>query len=483
MKKTLRNWWENRGKQVITVAIVLVALALAWCCYYAVYSHVKGGNSLATKINMMFGSSGDPIKIGEENRKDNLVTFLIAGKDGKDLDTIFIGVLDGAEGSVRLLSIPRDTLSDSDRNNKKICKAYEAGGMEGLKKELKLLTGLPIDRYLLVDYDGFIKLVNALGGVTLSVPQQMDYEDPSQGLSIHFMQGEQQLDGEQALNFVRFCGYADGDLGRIRAQQSFLKAFSKELITGGAFTKPKKLAAFAAESVETDLSAGELLWLAKLALQADYQQDISMEVLPGISANFLESTYYIVNETAALGMINSRYNPYQERIGTLMLSTIGQNLFDGWQWSDGSSSGSGYTPDFEEAALENPTRFCEYYYEYKEGVLENSLFADAMDTPDKTKKEQKDTAPTPTPKPVETLTIPKIMPSPTPDVVERDRFIVLDPSQNPEDYGIDPDAVEYLTPSPTPTPTPTPLPQPSPAPEGEEQGDLSGEEAYITLEE
>ena len=463
MKKTLQEWWKKQGKRVITAGIVFGALILAWCCYYAVYSHVKGGNSLATKINMMIGSSGDPVEVKDDSRKEHLVTFLIAGKDGMDLDTILIGVLDKEESTLRLLSVPRDTYSDSDRNNKKISKAYGSGGVEGLKKELKLLTGLPIDRYVLIDYDGFVKLVDAVGGVTLSVPQQMDYDDPAQNLSIHFQQGEQHLNGEQALNFVRFCsGYVDGDLGRIRAQQSFIKALLKQLVTGESFSKPKQLAALGAESVETDLSAGELLWLAKLALQADYQQDVSMEVLPGISAQFLESTYYIINETAALGMINSRFNPYKEQIEALMLSTVGQNLFEGWQWSDGFSSDPGFTPDMEEAALDDPTRFCEYYYEYKGDVLEDSLFADAMDTPDRTKKEQEvqNDVPVvaPTQEPVETLTIPKIMPSPTPEVVEKDRFIVLDPSQNPEDYGIDPDAVEYLTPSPTPTPEPSPTP-------------------------
>lgn len=466
MKKTLKEWWGKRGKTVITAGIVLLALAAAWCCYYTVYRHVKGENSLATKINLLLGSSGDPVQVKEKGRNENRITFLIAGMDSsKDLDTILIAVLDTDENTLQLLAIPKDTLSDSDRNNKKISKAYSAGGMAGLKKELKSLTGLPIDRYVLVKYEGFAKLVDGVGGVTLSVPQQMDYDDPAQNLSIHLNQGEQHLDGKAALDFVRFCGYVDGDLGRIRSQQSFLKAFYQQAVS--TVKKPKELAKLGAEAVETDLSAGELMWLAGLALRGNSQQDISIEVLPGIAANFLESSYYIINETAALGLINSRFNPYSEKISALLLSNIGQNLFEGWQWNDGSSS-PGFTPDLDDAGLDDPTRFCEYYYEYASGMLEDSLFADAMDTPDKTKKEEQQEIPViaPTQKPVETLTIPKILPSPTPEIVEKDRFIVLDPNRKPEDYGIDPDRVEYWTPSPAPTTEPetSPAAEPTPSP-------------------
>ena len=436
---------------MIAAGAVIVALALVWCIYYAVYSQVKGGNSLATKINMLLGSSGDPIPVQGDGRKKDVATVLIGGKDGTDLDTLLLGVLDQSKGELNLLVIPRDTLSDCDRNNKKISKAYEAGGMEELKKELRLLTGLPVDRYVLLDYQGLSRLVDQVGGVQIAVSQAMEDELHN----IHIPAGEQTLDGANALGYLRYLGYSDGDQGRIRAQQVFLKAFAKSLTAQAGTVSPKKLAAEAAECVETDLSAGELLRLTKTAMQADVQKALSWEVLPGLSADFLKTTYYIVNETAALGMLNSRYNPYQEPIKSLFLSSVGQNLFEGGKWSGSIGGSEAMTPP-EDSVFTDPTRFCEYYYEYGDGIAD-SLFADAMDTPDKTKeKPGAQPSPASTPRPVETLTIPKIQPTPTPE--PKDRFIVLDPDQKPEDYGIDPDKVEYLTPSPTPTPTPEPEP-------------------------
>ncbi len=453
MKKTLNEWWENHKKTVLTVGIIVLTLVIFWCCYYTAYQHIKGENSLVTRLNLLFGSSGDEIVITEEGRNENTVIFLIGGIDRfQDLDTVMLGALDKEKKSLRLLSVPKDTLSENGRKHMQISKAYGEDGIDGLKKELKNLTGLPIDRYVLIKHEGFMKLVDNIGGVTLTVPQQMDYEDVTQDLSIHLTAGEQTLNGENALDFVRYCSYVDGDLGRIRAQQSFAKAFAKQAIT--KMSTPKELAKLGAEAVVTDLTAGELLWLAGIALQSDAQADITVEVLPGLTANFLESTYYIVNETAALGLINAKFNPYTEQISGLLLSDIGQNLFSGWQWNNGSSA-PGYTPDLDEEGLNDPTRFCEYYYEYASDVLEDSLFADAMDTPDKTKKEYEVPAVAQTPKPLETLTIPKI--EPTPEI--KDRYIILDPNQNPEDFGIDPGQVEYWTPSPTPQPTPEPTPE------------------------
>ncbi len=448
MKIAMKEWWGNHKKTVLTAGIIVLVLIIFWCCYYTAYQHIKGENSLVTRLNLLFGSSGDEIVINEEERNENTVIFLIGGMDRfQDLDTIMLAALEKEKKSLRLFSVPKDTLSENGRKNMQISKAYSVGGIEGLKKELKHLTGLPIDRYVLIKHDGFTKLVDHMGGVTITVSEPMDYEDSLQDLSIHLTVGEQTLNGENALDFVRYCGYVDGDLGRIRAQQSFAKAFAKQAIS--KISTPKEIAKLGAETVVTDMTAGELLWLSGIALQSDAQGDITVEVLPGLTANFLESTYYIVNETAALGLINSKFNPYTEPISELQLSDIGQNLFAGWQWNNGFSA-QGYSLELDEEALNDPTRFCEYYYEYASDVLEDSLFADAMDTPDKTKKEYEVPVVAQTPNPLETLTIPKI------EVIPqiKDHYIILDPNQNPEDFGIDPEQVEYWTPSPTPEPTP-----------------------------
>lgn len=464
----LKKWWEKRKKTILTFGILGLILAVCWCCYYVAYQHVKGENSLATRINLLFGSAGDEIVIQDKDRKENMVTFLIAGQDQfQELDALMIGVLDKKNLSLHCLSVPKNTLIDNDDNQKQLCKVYGKEGMTGVRKELKRLTGLPIDRYVLIRYEGLMELVDEMGGVTVNVPQKMEYRDASQDLTIDFNQGEQTLNGKEALDYLRYCGYEDGELGRIRAQREFVKVFAKQTVE--TIKRPKELAQLAAETVETDLSAKELVWLAKLGLQMDFQQDMSLEVIPGLNADFLESTYYIVNESAALGMMNAKLNPYQKSIDSLDLSEIGQNLFEGWQWNSGISSD--LSSELETEGLDNPTRFCEYYYEYKNDTVEDSLFSDAMDTPDKTKRTEtvggdRTLGPvvTATPPPTESSSL---LPSIQPVVPKtEEHYIVLDPNQDPADWGIDPDQVEYWTPQPEtntdPSAEPTETPEPPP---------------------
>lgn len=464
----LKKWWEKRKKTILTFGILGLILAVCWCCYYVGYQHVKGKNSLVTRINLLFGSDGEEIVVSDKERKENMITFLIAGQDQfQELDAFMIGVFDKKNLSLHFLSVPKNTLVDNNDNQKQLCKVYAKEGMTGVRKELKRLTGLPIDRYVLIRYEGFMELVDEMGGVTINVAQKMEYRDESQDLTIDLKQGEQVLNGKEALHYLRYCGYGDGELGRVRAQREFIKVFAKQAVE--TISRPKELAQLAAETVETDCSAKELIWLAKLGLQIDLQQDMSLEVIPGLNADFLESTYYIVNESAALGMINAKLNPYQKSIATLDLSEIGQNLFEGWQWN--SDISSGFSSELETEGLDNPTRFCEYYYEYRNDAVEDSLFADAMDTPDQTRRTEttggdRSLGPvvTATPSPAESSSLlPSIQPV-IPKTEEHD--IVFDPNsnQNPADGGSDSDQKEYWTPQPETNATPSAEPAETPEP-------------------
>jgi LCP family protein required for cell wall assembly len=86
-----------------------------------------------------------------------------------------------------------------------------------------------------VDFDGFVELVDSVDGVDFDVPVRMKYDDPTQNLHIDLQKGPQHLDGPKAVQFMRFRqnnpgipgGYPDGDLGRIKAQQAFIKAFAR----------------------------------------------------------------------------------------------------------------------------------------------------------------------------------------------------------------------------------------------------------------
>ena len=146
--------------------------------------------------------------------QDGVYNILICGTDddGTRTDTIIVAHLDANTHTVALLSIPRDTPVSTGSGLMKINSVYAGGGKDGMERlaaRLKELLGFPVDGYVLVDLVAFQKTVDLVGGVEFDVPQDMDYEDPSQDLYIHLRKGLQTLSGEQAMGLVRFRkGYA-----------------------------------------------------------------------------------------------------------------------------------------------------------------------------------------------------------------------------------------------------------------------------------
>ena len=90
------------------------------------------------------------------------------------------------------------------RKNPKINGAFYGAGPDVLKEEIEHTFGIPIDYYVLVDLEGFIALVDELGGVELDIPLDMNYDDPYQNLHIHFTKGVHKVDGQGAMEAVRY---------------------------------------------------------------------------------------------------------------------------------------------------------------------------------------------------------------------------------------------------------------------------------------
>jgi LCP family protein required for cell wall assembly len=250
----------------------------------------------------------------EAGRRDNFFTLLIAGtdSDGSRTDTILLTAMDTAAGTVSIMSIPRDTRAYMANGNVHKINAAHNKGIDRMLTEIAATVGFIPVRYCIIDYNVFKTVVNALGGVTVDVPQDMDYSDPTQNLEIHLKAGEQLLDGERALWFMRYrSGYRDADLGRIRAQQTLLKSLAKKAMGLQSLKLLPKLPAILSE-VETDLTAGEMIWLAIKVLSFS-AENVTMEILPGevVGAD------YGADESKVLAVVNARYNPYTEPIGKL----------------------------------------------------------------------------------------------------------------------------------------------------------------------
>lgn len=221
----------------------------------------------------------------EEQSSKNI---LIVGSDENNLsDTLFVASYNPKNKTISILTIPRDTYYPRPGYNspgdKKINAAFVEEGIDGTKRAVENLLGINIDNYIIVDYEGFKKVIDILGGVEVNVPFDMKYDDNSANppLHINLKKGRQLLDGEKAIQFVRYRhGYIDGDLGRIKAQHQFLEALFEKLSQPSTLTKLPSLAITVSKYIKTDLAATEITNYAYQFIK-DKPSSVKSFTLPG----------------------------------------------------------------------------------------------------------------------------------------------------------------------------------------------------------
>ncbi|WP_406365545.1 LCP family protein [Streptomyces sp. NBC_00645] len=246
------------------------------------------GNLKNVDINQALGSER-PSKV--DNGSENI---LVLGSDtrsggnkklggGTDdgsarSDTAMIVHVYKGHKKASVVSIPRDTLierpscvdAEGTRHDAAsgvmFNSAYSTGGAACAVKTVESVTGIRMDHYIEVDFSGFQKLIDDLGGVTVTTTK--DIKDPESHLNLKA--GSHELNGKQALGLVRTRhGVGDGsDLGRIQLQQAFMKALVDQVKHIGILSSPKKLydlADTATKAVTTDSDIGSVTDLASFA--------------------------------------------------------------------------------------------------------------------------------------------------------------------------------------------------------------------------
>jgi len=180
-----------------------------------------------------------------------------------------------------VLSLPRDTRTYVRGRLTKLNEANQEGGPALTAEAVSdLLGGVAIDRYVRINVQGVEKLIDALGGVTVNVPQDMKYQDDSQHLYINLKAGEQALNGNQSLQFLRFRYDAQGDIGRIQRQQMFMRALTEQTLNPATITRLPKILSVIQSNVDTNLSVEELLALVGYGAQTN-RSNVQMLMLPG----------------------------------------------------------------------------------------------------------------------------------------------------------------------------------------------------------
>jgi len=250
----------------------------------------------------------------EALNKSSRINFLILGMEDVRSDTIIFASLDQDNKSADLISIPRDTYLHRQGYNlgdqRKINSIYYSHGIDGVIKAVSyILGGAPIHHYAIIDYEGVEEIVDLVGGVEVNVPFHMKYDDwySKPPLHIDIPEGNQVLNGKESLNFLRYReGYPDGDLGRIKAQQEFLKSFASKAIKNAVFIIPKGL-----KYIKTDMSVFDALNYGKGSLDLN-GESMNLFTLPGYdefrNINGKNFSYYIFDKVGINAMLKNMYN-------------------------------------------------------------------------------------------------------------------------------------------------------------------------------
>lgn len=252
--------------------------------------------------------------------ESNRINVLLVGLEGTRSDTIMLASYDRKTKEANLISIPRDTYYEREGYYKysdvqKINAIYgmEKEGIKALIKAVENLTGLPIDNYTTIDYDGVRAAVDAIGGVEVDVPFHMRYTDPYDDppLDINIPAGKQIIYGDKAMEFLRFrktnyegySGYINGDLGRVQVQQQFIKsAIDKAL----SLRLPSVISAVYPH-VKTDMTLTDLLVLGKDAIGFSID-NLETMTLPGIDKMMGGVSFYLADGEEITKLVYDLYD-------------------------------------------------------------------------------------------------------------------------------------------------------------------------------
>ena len=293
-KQKKKRFWRN-----------LLLIIIIFFCGIIAYSY-----TLIKSTNAASGVKAKKVGINEP------VNILLLGVDAGDLDnktdknprrsdTMMLIKYIPTENKIHILSIPRDTKVTINGKTQKMNAAHFFGGVPLTIETVENLLDEDINYYVKVDYEGFKKCIDAIGGIDVVPEHDMDYD--AYDIQIHFKKGEKvHLDGEKAEQYVRWRknnneqGYATGDLGRISAQQDFMVKVYEKIKSPAGIVRIPKLLNTVAKYAETNMGPMDMLKYAFKLRKIDIN-NIDKSLIPGEPKYINGISYYIYDK-------NKKYN-------------------------------------------------------------------------------------------------------------------------------------------------------------------------------
>jgi len=197
-------------------------------------------------------------------------------------DTLILTFINPARHKISLVSIPRDSLVNiSGRGLDRINDASVLGGYSLTQKAVTELTGIKVNRYAVINFEGFVKLIDLLGGVEINVDKKMRYADAYGKYTIDLDPGLQLLNGSKALQYVRFRNEPLGDISRVERQRILLHAVCKRIMKLDSLMKIPRFMELGKQYIQTDLTTQEIIQLSGFARKVNPETGFQSFTLPG----------------------------------------------------------------------------------------------------------------------------------------------------------------------------------------------------------
>lgn len=308
----------------------IVAFILSFICFTILYTTVL--SSLFTDKPVV-ATDDDPSNdteeiepLEEDIKVKEEILFLVMGVDAQSVkkskgtrtDTMILTKVNFETGQISLFSIPRDTRLPVNGKLDKVNAAHAIGGPEMTLETVSNFLDIELDYYVKVDYQIVQDVVKAIGGVEIDVPITMIYKDPTAEppLNINIKKGIQVLDGKNSHDFLRWrhnndmtVGYPEGDVGRIKAQQYFLKEMIKQTLQAKNIIKLPSLIKTYYNNVETNIPLKLMLKGAASATKIDVE-NMTTATVPGVGDYVGAISYYIYDREALNLIVNDMFGDY-----------------------------------------------------------------------------------------------------------------------------------------------------------------------------
>ncbi|ADI00565.1 LCP family glycopolymer transferase [Salisediminibacterium selenitireducens] len=273
---TITSWTSK--KNIITLTSVILALLLIGAGFYLYYIYDSARETVDVTMQDNVNREASERRVSDVELDElEPVSFLLLGTDSEESDssgrsdTIIVVTVNPIDESLKMLSIPRDTLVDIPGRDEpdKINHAFAFGGSELAMDTVEQFLDIPVDYVIRVNMDGFVEMVDAVGGITVYNERTFDQD------GFEFPEGEVSLDGERALAFTRMRqNDPEGDLGRNRRQQQVVMGIIDEGASISSVTRIEDILEGLGNNIRTNLNFDDMATLLFDYRSSRHQMDV-----------------------------------------------------------------------------------------------------------------------------------------------------------------------------------------------------------------